>query len=80
MRVDQGGPVQRIEVAKLQDIWPQMQTAMAQYAEAKQEATAAFERLSPEERNRLKDHAGPLTDVSQGGGRVQLDPSRFRRR
>jgi hypothetical protein len=77
MRADQGGPVHPINVATLAPVWAQIQTAMAQYAEAKQQAAAASERLSPEENRRLRS-AGTLTDVPPGGGRVTLDPSRFR--
>jgi hypothetical protein len=72
MRVDLGGPVKRIDVATLPDVWKQMQTAMAQYAEAKQDATAALERLSPDEKDRLsKGMPGMLTHRAPGLSRFR---------
>jgi uncharacterized protein YukE len=72
IRVDQGGAVQRLDVANLPNVWKQMQRVMEQYAEAKQEATAALERLSPEQIDFLsRGLPGKLTD------RAQSTPNRF---
>jgi hypothetical protein len=81
MRVDQGGPAQRIDVADFPAIWPQLQMAITQYAEARHAAIAAYEILSLTEKSRLKTPPWILTDGPRmGGGQVELDPNHFRPR